>query len=163
MASISAASSCARERIAHPIPKARCWAPWVRCSAAALHRARLRSPREVWLWYAVSYVMICSPIAIICQPLPQPSAQSVPLVDAAAREMNIDPAELRRRNFIPRDAYPYRTPVAAWLFDPVPRCRGRSSLVKSQFSACEAVASLIVGSETLGAPVSARSANSLLL
>ncbi|MGH7037469.1 MAG: xanthine dehydrogenase family protein molybdopterin-binding subunit [Stellaceae bacterium] len=34
------------------------------------------------------------------------------LVDRAAREMSIDPAELRRRNFIPRDAYPYQTPVA---------------------------------------------------
>jgi len=33
------------------------------------------------------------------------------LVDTAAREMRIDPAELRRRNFIPRDAYPYQTPV----------------------------------------------------
>ncbi|MBV8651073.1 MAG: molybdopterin-dependent oxidoreductase, partial [Alphaproteobacteria bacterium] len=30
----------------------------------------------------------------------------------AAREMKIDPAELRRRNFVPRDAYPYQTPVA---------------------------------------------------
>ena len=34
------------------------------------------------------------------------------LVDTAAREIRIDPAELRRRNFIPRDAYPYQTPVA---------------------------------------------------
>jgi aerobic carbon-monoxide dehydrogenase large subunit len=34
------------------------------------------------------------------------------LVDTAAREMAIDPAELRRRNFIPKDAYPYQTPVA---------------------------------------------------
>ena len=34
------------------------------------------------------------------------------LVDTAAREMRIDPAELRRRNFIPKDAYPYQTPVA---------------------------------------------------
>ncbi len=34
------------------------------------------------------------------------------LVDTAAREMKIDPAELRRRNFIPKDAYPYQTPVA---------------------------------------------------
>jgi carbon-monoxide dehydrogenase large subunit len=34
------------------------------------------------------------------------------LVDTAAREMGIDPAELRRRNFIPKDAYPYQTPVA---------------------------------------------------
>jgi aerobic carbon-monoxide dehydrogenase large subunit len=34
------------------------------------------------------------------------------LVDTAARELRIDPAELRRRNFIPKDAYPYQTPVA---------------------------------------------------
>jgi len=34
------------------------------------------------------------------------------LVETAAREMAIDPAELRRRNFIPKDAYPYQTPVA---------------------------------------------------
>lgn len=34
------------------------------------------------------------------------------LVDLAANEMNIDPAELRRRNFIPPDAFPYDTPVA---------------------------------------------------
>jgi carbon-monoxide dehydrogenase large subunit len=34
------------------------------------------------------------------------------LVDTAAREMGIDPGELRRRNFIAKDAYPYQTPVA---------------------------------------------------
>jgi carbon-monoxide dehydrogenase large subunit len=34
------------------------------------------------------------------------------IVDAAARETGIDPAELRRRNFIAKDAYPYQTPVA---------------------------------------------------
>ncbi|HZD26835.1 MAG TPA: molybdopterin cofactor-binding domain-containing protein, partial [Alphaproteobacteria bacterium] len=34
------------------------------------------------------------------------------LVEVAAREMNIDPAELRRRNFIKPDAFPYQTPVA---------------------------------------------------
>ena len=34
------------------------------------------------------------------------------LVETAAREMNMDPAELRRRNFIPVDAFPYETPVA---------------------------------------------------
>lgn len=32
------------------------------------------------------------------------------LVDQAAFETGIDPAELRRRNFIPRAAFPYRTP-----------------------------------------------------
>jgi carbon-monoxide dehydrogenase large subunit len=34
------------------------------------------------------------------------------LVDRAAREMKIDPVALRRRNFIPNDAFPYATPVA---------------------------------------------------
>ena len=34
------------------------------------------------------------------------------LVETAARELDIDPAELRRRNFIPPDAFPYQTPVA---------------------------------------------------
>jgi carbon-monoxide dehydrogenase large subunit len=34
------------------------------------------------------------------------------LVETAAREMKIDPAELRRRNFVPPDAFPYQTPVA---------------------------------------------------
>ncbi|MCC6533682.1 MAG: xanthine dehydrogenase family protein molybdopterin-binding subunit [Burkholderiales bacterium] len=32
------------------------------------------------------------------------------LVDQAAFELALDPAELRRRNFIPLDAFPYRTP-----------------------------------------------------
>ena len=34
------------------------------------------------------------------------------LVDVAARETGIDRIELRRRNFIPVDAFPYQTPVA---------------------------------------------------
>src|ERR1700739_2823276 len=34
------------------------------------------------------------------------------LVDAAARELKMSPADLRRRNFIPTNAYPYQTPVA---------------------------------------------------
>ncbi len=38
------------------------------------------------------------------------------LVDEAARETGIDPVELRRRNFIPPDAFPYQTPVAL-LYD----------------------------------------------
>ena len=35
------------------------------------------------------------------------------LVDEAARETGIDRIELRRRNFIPREAYPYKTPVGS--------------------------------------------------
>jgi carbon-monoxide dehydrogenase large subunit len=34
------------------------------------------------------------------------------IVDLAADEIGMDPAELRRRNFIAKDAYPYQTPVA---------------------------------------------------
>lgn len=33
------------------------------------------------------------------------------LVDVAAAEMGMDPVEIRRRNFIPKDAFPYQTPV----------------------------------------------------
>src|SRR5262245_31611286 len=35
------------------------------------------------------------------------------LADEAARELAIDPLELRRRNLIPKDAFPYRTPVGS--------------------------------------------------
>jgi len=34
-------------------------------------------------------------------------------VDMLAAELGIDPAEIRRRNFIPREAFPYRTPTGA--------------------------------------------------
>ena len=37
------------------------------------------------------------------------------LVERAAREMGIDPVELRRRNFIPKDAYPYTDAGGAHL------------------------------------------------
>ncbi len=38
------------------------------------------------------------------------------LVDRAAREMQIDPAELRRKNLIRPDAYPYETRTG-WIYD----------------------------------------------
>src|SRR3546814_6803186 len=34
------------------------------------------------------------------------------IVECAAREMKIDPAEIRRKNFIRPDQFPYQTPVA---------------------------------------------------
>ncbi len=34
------------------------------------------------------------------------------LVDVAARELNMDPVEFRRKNLIPAEAFPYQTPVA---------------------------------------------------
>jgi carbon-monoxide dehydrogenase large subunit len=35
------------------------------------------------------------------------------LVDQAAAELKLDAAELRRRNFIPKDAFPYKTPTGS--------------------------------------------------
>jgi aerobic carbon-monoxide dehydrogenase large subunit len=35
------------------------------------------------------------------------------LVDEAARELGIDRTDIRERNFIPKEAYPYRTPVGS--------------------------------------------------
>ncbi|HLN10160.1 MAG TPA: molybdopterin cofactor-binding domain-containing protein [Xanthobacteraceae bacterium] len=37
------------------------------------------------------------------------------VMEIGARELGIDPAELRRRNFIPRTAFPYRSPAGAVL------------------------------------------------
>ncbi|MCS7118113.1 MAG: molybdopterin-dependent oxidoreductase [Thaumarchaeota archaeon] len=34
------------------------------------------------------------------------------VMDLVARELNVDPAEVRSRNFIPRDRFPYQTPIA---------------------------------------------------
>ena len=39
------------------------------------------------------------------------------LMDAAAREAGLDPVDFRRRNLIPPDAFPYRTPTGL-LYDP---------------------------------------------
>jgi aerobic carbon-monoxide dehydrogenase large subunit len=38
------------------------------------------------------------------------------LVELAAKELGADPVELRRRNFVPRDAFPYETPLG-WVYD----------------------------------------------
>ncbi len=37
------------------------------------------------------------------------------VLDIAARELKIDPAELRRRNFVPKDAFPYSCPAGSIL------------------------------------------------
>src|SRR5690606_8264718 len=37
------------------------------------------------------------------------------IMDIAARELGIDPAELRRRNFIPKEAFPYTAPAGSIL------------------------------------------------
>jgi carbon-monoxide dehydrogenase large subunit len=38
------------------------------------------------------------------------------MVDQTARELGIEPAEIRRRNFIPPEAFPYQSP-ALFVFD----------------------------------------------
>ena len=43
---------------------------------------------------------------------PEATFQLERVIDKAAREMGIDPIELRRRNFIKPDQFPYATPVA---------------------------------------------------
>jgi aerobic carbon-monoxide dehydrogenase large subunit len=38
------------------------------------------------------------------------------MVDLAAQELGLDPVEVRRRNFVPPDAFPYETPMG-WTYD----------------------------------------------
>ena len=38
------------------------------------------------------------------------------MVDLAARELGLDPVEVRRRNYVPADAFPYETPLG-WTYD----------------------------------------------
>ncbi|MBA3431825.1 MAG: xanthine dehydrogenase family protein molybdopterin-binding subunit [Actinobacteria bacterium] len=44
---------------------------------------------------------------------PEAAALIERIMDMLAAELNMDPIELRRRNFIPKDAFPYRTPTDA--------------------------------------------------
>jgi carbon-monoxide dehydrogenase large subunit len=44
---------------------------------------------------------------------PEAAAMLERTMDTIARELGIDPAEVRRRNFIPPDAFPYETPTKA--------------------------------------------------
>ena len=43
---------------------------------------------------------------------PEGTYQLERLVDKAAREMGIDPVEIRRRNFVKPEEFPYQTPLA---------------------------------------------------
>ena len=47
---------------------------------------------------------------------PEATFQLERVIDKAAREMGIDPVEIRRKNFIKPDQFPYQTPVAV-LYD----------------------------------------------
>ncbi|HEV3009660.1 MAG TPA: xanthine dehydrogenase family protein molybdopterin-binding subunit, partial [Burkholderiales bacterium] len=59
------------------------------------------------------------------------------LVDEAARELGIDRAEIRRRNFIPREAYPYKTPVGSTYDSGDPAGEFEEALEKSQWAGFE--------------------------
>ncbi|MGF1551683.1 MAG: xanthine dehydrogenase family protein molybdopterin-binding subunit [Paracoccaceae bacterium] len=43
---------------------------------------------------------------------PEATYQIERVIDAAARDLGVDPVALRRKNYIPKDAFPYQTPVA---------------------------------------------------
>ena len=70
---------------------------WYRC---ATYRARLRvafqNKPPMSQYRAVGHPIAC--------------AVTEGLVDLAARRLGLDPAELRRRNLIPDDAYPWTSP-----------------------------------------------------
>ncbi len=65
------------------------------------------------------------------------------MVDLAARKLGMDPVELRRKNLIPTDAFPYQTPVALMydsgnyqaLFEKIEELSGYESLRKEQEAA----------------------------
>ena len=67
------------------------------------------------------------------------------LVDEAAREMNIDRAEIRRRNFIPRDAFPYKTPVGSTYDSGDPAGELALALEKSDWKGFEARRKMLRG------------------
>jgi carbon-monoxide dehydrogenase large subunit len=60
------------------------------------------------------------------------------LVDEAARELRIDRIELRRRNFIPRDAYPYKTPFGSTYDSGDPAGELEEALQRSEWATFEA-------------------------
>jgi carbon-monoxide dehydrogenase large subunit len=59
------------------------------------------------------------------------------LVDEAAREMGIDRAEIRRRNFIPKEAYPYKTPSGSTYDSGDPAGEFEEALEKSDWDGFE--------------------------
>src|SRR5262245_25623111 len=60
------------------------------------------------------------------------------LVDEAARELGIDRTEIRRRNFIPREAFPYKTPFGSTYDSGDPAGEFEQALEKSAWDSFEA-------------------------
>ena len=71
---------------------------------------------------------------------PEASYMLERVIDIAARDLNMDPIELRRKNLIPEDAFPYQTPVAliydsgnyAALFDKLEEISDYQGLLKTR-------------------------------
>jgi carbon-monoxide dehydrogenase large subunit len=59
------------------------------------------------------------------------------LVDEAARELRLERAEIRRRNFIPREAFPYKTPVGSTYDSGDPAGEFEQVLQKSDWAGFE--------------------------
>jgi carbon-monoxide dehydrogenase large subunit len=59
------------------------------------------------------------------------------LVDEAAREMNIDRTELRRINFIPKEAFPYKTPAGSTYDSGDPAGEFEEALERSDWAGFE--------------------------
>ena len=60
------------------------------------------------------------------------------LVDEAARELELDRTEIRRRNFIPREAFPYKTPFGSTYDSGDPAGEFEQALEKSAWDGFEA-------------------------
>jgi carbon-monoxide dehydrogenase large subunit len=59
------------------------------------------------------------------------------LVEEAAREMGVDRVEIRRRNFIPKEAYPYKTPSGSTYDSGDPAGEFEEALEKSDWDGFE--------------------------
>ena len=60
------------------------------------------------------------------------------LVDEAARELNLDRAEIRQLNFIPREAFPYKTPAGSTYDSGDPAGELQEALEKADWAGFEA-------------------------
>ena len=95
------------------------WAPISRPSRRACRPTSTRrcSPGSTRRRRSIARSMRSTPTPRRSTPTAAPGGRRPPIcsrriVETAARETGRDPAELRRKNFIPKDAFPYQTPVA---------------------------------------------------
>ncbi|MEM7539328.1 MAG: xanthine dehydrogenase family protein molybdopterin-binding subunit [Chloroflexota bacterium] len=93
--------------------------------------------------YAISYGTMTNTVPVDAYRgagRPEASYLLERLIDIAARDMNMDPIELRRKNIIGADEFPYQTPVAfvydsgdyAGLFDKIEEISGYAELKQAR-------------------------------